>query len=400
MKRLICVLVGILVLSALSFYQSAYAGLVIQSVSDMNGIMWSENTIAGSSCNGVGPNNPYAMGATVAGGGYLDSDASACYANMVDGNYGTVSGGSGNTSSYYATVPGGQGNEASGFWSWAGGRLAKAHASVGSAVHAGAFVWADSNFPSAGQPFYSTAVDEFAVRARGGIRLITNVDLTGNPTNRNIMIDSTGAMNFGDATRQMLNLNNNTYAIGVQPYRLYFRVADTTSPRSGFVWFNGGSHVDTTDDPGTGGSVLMTLTPAGLKVLGTDVSSDRNIKNNVIPVDNKKILESISLLPITEWSFNVDPDVRHIGPMAQDFREAFGLGHDDRFISTVDAQGISLAAIQELNRLLQKQTTRIASLEATITDRDTEIQSLKTALLDIASRLAALEGSGKAVASK
>lgn len=35
--------------------------------------------------------------------------------------------------------------------------------------------------------------------------------------------------------------------------------------------------------------------------------------------------------------------------MAQDFHAAFGLGSDDKGISTVDADGVALAAIQGLN---------------------------------------------------
>ncbi len=38
-----------------------------------------------------------------------------------------------------------------------------------------------------------------------------------------------------------------------------------------------------------------------------------------------------------------------MGPMAQDFRAAFGLGVNDTSIVTVDADGVALAAIQGLN---------------------------------------------------
>ncbi len=56
-------------------------------------------------------------------------------------------------------------------------------------------------------------------------------------------------------------------------------------------------------------------------------------------------------LPISKWSYKVeDGSVRHIGPMAQDFAAAFGLGSDDRSIGTVDADGVALAAMQALLR--------------------------------------------------
>jgi hypothetical protein len=40
--------------------------------------------------------------------------------------------------------------------------------------------------------------------------------------------------------------------------------------------------------------------------------------------------------------------VRHIGPTAQDFRPAFGLGQDDRTIATIDESGVGLDANQAL----------------------------------------------------
>jgi predicted lipoprotein len=52
-----------------------------------------------------------------------------------------------------------------------------------------------------------------------------------------------------------------------------------------------------------------------------------------------------------------------MGPMAQDFYAAFGLGEDDKHIDTVDADGVALAAIQALYRQTQEQQQQIKSLE-------------------------------------
>ena len=54
-----------------------------------------------------------------------------------------------------------------------------------------------------------------------------------------------------------------------------------------------------------------------------------------------------------------DKQYRHMGPMAQDFRAAFGLGEDERHISTVDADGVALAAIQGLHRLLRDKESKL-----------------------------------------
>jgi hypothetical protein len=72
-------------------------------------------------------------------------------------------------------------------------------------------------------------------------------------------------------------------------------------------------------------------------------------------------------LPISEWRYKSHTDARHIGPVAQDFYEAFGLGRDDKHITSVDADGVALAAIKGLNEKLEQQARekdqRIADLE-------------------------------------
>lgn len=99
-----------------------------------------------------------------------------------------------------------------------------------------------------------------------------------------------------------------------------------------------------------------------------NTTSDRNAKANFASVDPHEILERVNALPISRWNFRTQPGIRHVGPMAQDFHDAFGLGTDDRHIATVDADGIALAAIQGLNRKLeatiQRLEARIAELEA------------------------------------
>src|ERR1700761_8619117 len=63
-------------------------------------------------------------------------------------------------------------------------------------------------------------------------------------------------------------------------------------------------------------------------------SSDRNLKENLTPIDARDFLDECTSLPITRWNFKEDKTTEHIGPMAQDFRAAFGLGTDDKHIAT------------------------------------------------------------------
>jgi|GEM_PF-3054918 len=100
--------------------------------------------------------------------------------------------------------------------------------------------------------------------------------------------------------------------------------------------------------------------------------SDRNLKENFAPINSKDVLERISQLPISTWNYKFDDtSVRHLGPMAQDFAAAFGVGTDDRHISAIDEGGISLAGIQALYQLVQEQSRQIKDLQQ-------QVQALKS----------------------
>ena len=95
-------------------------------------------------------------------------------------------------------------------------------------------------------------------------------------------------------------------------------------------------------------------------------NSDRNAKQDLRPLDGSEILGSLADLPLYRWAYRDDPDSEHVGPMAQDFYAAFGLGSSDTSISTIDRDGVALAAIQELHRLVRDQEARLAALEAEV----------------------------------
>ena len=66
-----------------------------------------------------------------------------------------------------------------------------------------------------------------------------------------------------------------------------------------------------------------------------------------------------------------------MGPMAQDFYAAFGLGSGDTTITSLDPDGVALAAIQGLNQKLTEELKR----------RDRENAELKTRLEKLEGRL-------------
>lgn len=77
--------------------------------------------------------------------------------------------------------------------------------------------------------------------------------------------------------------------------------------------------------------------------------SDYRRKREFAAVDPSEVLDKVAALPITTWSYrHEDAAIRHIGPMAQDFMASFEVGASDESIFVVDADGVSLAAIQAL----------------------------------------------------
>ncbi len=93
-------------------------------------------------------------------------------------------------------------------------------------------------------------------------------------------------------------------------------------------------------------------------------TSDRNAKENLQPVSPLGVLDKVVALPISTWNFKTMNDGRHMGPMAQDFYAAFGLGGGDTTITTIDPDGVALAAIQGLNQKLEKKEAEITELKS------------------------------------
>ena len=102
--------------------------------------------------------------------------------------------------------------------------------------------------------------------------------------------------------------------------------------------------------------------------------SDRNRKENITDIDGKLIMELISNLPIYEWQY-IGQSQRHIGPMAQDFYKAFKLGKDETSIAAIDADGVALAAIQELIKINAQLQSELSQLKKEIAQLQIQFKS-------------------------
>jgi hypothetical protein len=93
--------------------------------------------------------------------------------------------------------------------------------------------------------------------------------------------------------------------------------------------------------------------------------SDVNSKENFRDIDSGDLLGKLAAMPVREWNYKAQPAaVRHVGPTAQDFHAAFGLGEDPLRISTIDADGIALAGVSALARENAALKAQLAALTA------------------------------------
>jgi hypothetical protein len=105
--------------------------------------------------------------------------------------------------------------------------------------------------------------------------------------------------------------------------------------------------------------------------------SDRNAKENFRAADASEVLEKVVALPLQTWNYKSQgASIRHIGPMAQDFKAAFGLGESDTGISNVDADGVAFAAIQGLNQKLEDTRAENMELKLRLKELESAVQKL------------------------
>jgi Head domain of trimeric autotransporter adhesin/Chaperone of endosialidase len=95
------------------------------------------------------------------------------------------------------------------------------------------------------------------------------------------------------------------------------------------------------------------------------VVSDRNRKENFVAVEGEDLLLRLRAVPVSTWNYlSQDRSIRHMGPMAQDFAAAFGLGESDRLINSLDIDGVNLAGVQAVAARTDQLRAQVQSLTA------------------------------------
>jgi Chaperone of endosialidase len=105
--------------------------------------------------------------------------------------------------------------------------------------------------------------------------------------------------------------------------------------------------------------------------------SSRDLKTGFEPLDAREALARVAALPVSQWTYKADGSgARHIGPTAEDFHEAFGLGRDDKHIAPSDQAGVALLALQGLHQVLREKDREIADLRSRLETLEEMVRSL------------------------
>jgi hypothetical protein len=259
--------------------------------------------------------------------------------NVAAGPGATIGGGKDNNAfGLYAAIPGGLSNFADGSYSFAAGRRANAK-------HDGAFVWGDKT----DEDVNSTGVNQFLIRANGGVKLHQNTTLEfgfGLTKEQNA-----GKIGYGTFTPGALDI------VGA---------GTTTGVRKVKIWAEGG-----------------TFFAGNINVNGTNYTSDARYKTHFAPLENG--LETILNLRGVhyEWNRQVYPDRgfaegRQIGFLAQEVEKVL-----PELVAT-DAQGYKSVAYVNVIPLL------VEAVKTLKTQKDAEINVLKAENTQLKARLDAL----------
>ncbi len=333
------------------------------------------NIIGGSGLNSVLAG---VVGATIAGGGPGGSE----FGNKVNDDWGTVGGGRSNTAEgFSATVAGGLGNQALSSYATVGGGIG-CEAGGGSGPLGGS-----SATVSGGNQ--NTAEGDYSTIAGGTENLVVGDYATVSGGRNNQAGGDYGTVGGGwdNGAAGMLSTVPGGYGCWANGIFSFAAGREARAEHDGaFVWGDStdaivSSTVSNQFVARSSGGVRFFTNAAmttGVQVAAGGGSwssvSDRDLKENIRTVDGCEVLNRLSGIPISTWNYkSQDTSIRHIGPMAQDIHAAFGVGEDDRHITTVDADGVALAAIQGLHQLLRER-------EAQLADQQKQIEKLMARL--------------------
>ncbi len=251
-------------------------------------------------------------------------------------------------------------NGAKGNYSFAGGYNSLAN-------NTASFVWGDRD---SSRTYSDSAPDQFIIGAKGGVGINTSTaDDGSSPLNKTLTLAPANGSSAVSLSMQLTGNESWNFGNFFSAMTFGYHSAST----SDIAMFFGTNNtlgllnaIGTSSQPFKVGTNATNGNGAYLSPGGTWTNaSSRFFKQGFANVDAGEVLARLVALPIQSWTY-LDDDIegRHLGPVAEDFASAFGLGKDSQHISTVDANGVALVAIQGLNSKVDGERSRVDQLEA------------------------------------
>jgi hypothetical protein len=216
----------------------------------------------------------------------------------------------------------------------------------------------------------------------------------GNAPTNSLFIDATGRIGLRTGTPvldlQITTSNtpgirleqNNTGGFTAQTWDVAgneanFFVRDVTGGSRLPFRIRPGAPTSSVDISASGNVGIGTASPAATLDVNGDMLvhgtisqlSSRTAKENFQAIDGKMVLAKLEALPISTWNYRGDtPQDIHLGPVAEDFHAAFGLGASDHFVAPTDVAGVALASIKALQEEVRERDARVQALEARLAE--------------------------------
>jgi trimeric autotransporter adhesin len=337
---------------AIGLYSATSGGSLLRAEGDYSVVGGGFTNAAVGIFSGVGSGIYNLSGHTLADSA---SVVAGGMSNRADSSFSAIGGGVWNQArGRYAAVMGGYNNSVENMYSFAGGGYANLITGQYSFIGGGYQNKATGLYATVGGGAHNFARGDYSVIAGGGW---AGADSNSAPGKLSCIGGGAGNRSVGDYSiipggYNCTSQGNFSFAAGTQAKANHL---------GSFVWAdNSGGQVATTGNNqfvvrAAGGTVFYTNAAKSSGVYlsvgagAWSTLSDRDVKANIAPVDGQTILERLSTIDINSWNYtSQDESIRHIGPMAQDFYTAFGVGEDSLHITTIDADGVALAAIKEL----------------------------------------------------
>ena len=280
--------------------------------------------------------------ATIGGGGH----------NIADASHATVAGGENNTAS------GDRSTVAGGFWNVAGG------------TDGGGTNWTQT--VSGGRHNEATARDATVGGGQENTASGQQATVSG------------GRDNTASGDRATVPGGRDNTASGEFSFAAGHKA---TAQHSGSIVFGDSSETEVSSDGKDEARFQMEI----VAEKGVDNQSASAAKTNIDPVDPQHILDGVRSFDVSTWEYT-DADGEgngrtHIGPMAEDFHDAFEIG-DMETINSIDSGGVAFAAIQGLAERLEEAREELA----TKAERIAELEEKAERIDDLEERLKELEG--------